>query len=109
MILTTEGKLDAINLAGEWIGFYRGHYDQVIKISQQGDSVEAIKITGDEHVPAGEVTWRANLQTKQGEGQIAEKEYRNPCFVPGTLTIVSVDRIVFTWDKCGAVEYRRDD
>jgi len=109
MTLTSESKTAALNLAGEWIGFYRGHYDQVIKITQNGDWAEAVKITGDEHVPAGEVTWRADLRTLQGEGQIAEKEFRNPCFVPGTLAIINAERIVFTWEKCGGVEYRRDD
>ena len=26
-----------VNLSGEWIGHYRGHFDQVIKITQFGD------------------------------------------------------------------------
>jgi len=99
----------ATNLAGEWIGHYASHYDEVIRISQNGDHVEAMKIIGDDHVPAGAVTWRANLKTGEAEGQVAEKEFRNPRFIPGELTILSPDRIVFVWDKCGQVEYRRDD
>ena len=97
------------NLSGEWIGFYRGHYDQVIKITQIGDEVVAVKITGDDHVPGGCVTFRANVKTGVGEGQVAEKEYRNPCFVPGKLEVVTPERIVFTWENCGKVEFRKDD
>ena len=98
-----------VNLTGEWIGHYRGHFDQVIKITQFGEEVEALKITGDDHVPAGQITWRANLRTGTGSGQVSEKEFRNATFIPGKLQIVSADRIIFTWENHGAVEFRRDD
>jgi hypothetical protein len=98
-----------MSLAGEWIGHYPGHFDEVIRIQQREDEVEAVKITGDEFVPAGATTWRANLRTLRGEGQIAENEFLNPRFVPGRLFIVNEERIIFRWDKCGEVEYRRDD
>jgi hypothetical protein len=97
------------NLSGEWIGHYRGHFDQVIKITQIGEEIVAVKITGDDHVPGGAVTFRANVKTGVGEGQVAEKEYRNACFVPGKLEITSAERIVFTWENCGRVEFRKDD
>src|SRR5215216_5235551 len=71
------------DLNGEWIGHYPGHFDEVIRIMHERDHVLAVKLTGDEHVPAGNVTWWANVQTGDGEGQIAEQEYRNPRFVPG--------------------------
>ena len=100
---------DTVRLAGEWIGHYRGHFDQVIKITQNGENVLAEKITGDDHVPGGAVTFRANVRTGLGEGQVAEKEYRNPCFVPGKLEIISAERIIFTWENCGKVEFRKDD
>lgn len=99
----------AIDLSGEWVGYYAGHFDEFIRITQTGDSVEAVKITGDDYVPAGAVTWRASLKTGKGEGQIAEKEFRNPRFIPGQLTILSQDRIVFQWHNCGEVEFRRDE
>ncbi|PTY06714.1 hypothetical protein DB346_00135 [Verrucomicrobia bacterium LW23] len=97
------------NLTGEWIGHYKGHFDEVIRIQQDGDKVVAIKITGDDYVPADEITWKACLTTGEGEGQIAEEEFRNPRFVPGQLKVLSAERIVFTWAEYGAVEYRRDD
>src|SRR6266496_2146227 len=106
---TTPNSTPSLNLSGEWIGYYRGHYDQVIKITQLGEEVVAVKITGDEHVPGGAVTFRANVKTGVGEGQVAEKEYRNACFVPGKLEILSPDRISFTWANCGTVEFRKDD
>ena len=101
---------NTINLSGEWIGHYRGHFDEVIRIDYVGDDeVEAVKVTGDDFVPAGEVTWRASLSTGVGEGQIAENEFRNPRFIPGTLKILSDERIQFTWTDLGSVEYRRDE
>jgi hypothetical protein len=101
--------LTAIDLSGEWLGYYTGHFDEVVRISQQGEIVEAVKITGDDYVPAEEVTFRANVRTGKGEGQIAEREFRNARFVPGTLRIVNRDKIVFKWEQCGEVEFRRDD
>ena len=106
---TTSNPAQAANLNGEWIGHYRGHYDQVIKITQLGEDVVAVKITGDEHVPGGAVTFRANVKTGVGEGQVAEKEYRTACFVPGKLEVLNAERIVFTWENCGKVEFRKDD
>jgi hypothetical protein len=98
-----------VDLSGEWLGYYTGHFDEVVRIKQNGDYVEAIKVTGDEYVPADEITWRANVRSGRGEGQIAEREFRNPRFVPGHLRVISRDRILFTWEGCGEVEFRRDD
>lgn len=98
-----------ITFSGEWIGYYPGHYDEVVRIHQRGEELEAVKITGDDHVPGGAITWRADLRTGHGEGQIAESEFRNPRFIPGKLTIVNPDKLVFTWERLGSVEFRRDD
>jgi len=102
-------RRESVDLSGEWLGFYTGHYDEVVRITQKGDYIEAVKITGDDYVPAEEITWRANILTGRGEGQIAEREFRNARFVPGRLQIVSPDKLLFRWENCGEVEFRRDD
>lgn len=97
------------DLSGEWIGHYRGHYDEIVAVTQEGRLAVARKVSGDDYVPAGEITWRADVVTGAGEGQVAEREYRHPRFVPGRLEIVSAERIVFHWEGLGSVEFRRDD
>ena len=109
MFQSAISEAKGLDLSGEWIGHYARHFDQVVRITQNGDAVEAVKVTGDEHVPAGQITWRANVRTGEGEGQVAEREYRNPSFVRGRLIIVNAERIVFSWEDCGRVEYRKDD
>ena len=98
-----------VSYQGEWIGHYPGHFDEVIRIAQHGELLEAVKVTGDEYVPEGAVTWRANLRTLLGEGQIAERDFRNARFIPGHLIILNPERIIFRWQNCGEVEYRRDE
>jgi hypothetical protein len=97
-----------LDFSGEWIGHYPGHFDEVIRIVQEGEKLEAIKITGDEYVPAGALTWKADLRTMRGEGQVAERDFEKPRLLPGRLRIVNSERIVFSWEGCGEVEFRRD-
>lgn len=106
---TERRKAKQIDLSGEWLGFYTGHFDEVVRIRQQGDFVEAVKVTGDEYVPADEVTFRADLRSGLGEGQIAEHEFRNARFVPGRLLVIDQNRFLFHWENCGEVEFRRDE
>lgn len=101
--------LPIMNLSGEWIGRYPGHFDEVVCVSQTGNALEAVKGTADDHVRAGAVTWRANLRTLRGEGRVAEHEFRNPRFVPGRMVFVDAPRSLFHWTGFGSVEYRRDD
>ena len=63
----------------------------------------------DDYVPPGAITWRANLQKLKGEGQNRRGGTSKPPLRPGRLIILSHDRIIFHWEKCGQVEYRRDD
>ena len=97
------------DFSGDWIGRYPGLFDELVQIRQHGPRIEALKVTGDEHVPAGEITWRADLRTLTGEGQVAEREFHRPRFVPGRLEVLGPSLLVFHWQNVGSVEYRRDD
>lgn len=97
-----------MDFSGEWIGSYPGHHDEIIEIVASGTLLIATKVTGDDYVPAGEITWRADLATGIGEGQIAEHEFHRPRYVPGRLTIHDVDHLTFCWGDSAAVEFRRD-
>lgn len=97
-----------MDLGGEWIGYYPDHFDEVIRIDRADSFWVATKITGDDYVPAGEITWRAHSSTGAGSGQIAGHGFRNPAWIPGKLTIHHPDQICFTWNNLGSVVYRRD-
>ncbi len=97
------------DLTGDWIGNYTGHFEEYIRIVQEGSFATGTKITGDDHVPAGQITWRADVATGDGEGQIAEHDFRNARFIPGRLFIRNRDHLRFEWFGVGAVEFRRDD
>jgi len=97
------------DISGDWIGHYVGHFDEMVRIDRLGPTYVAVKMSGDDHVPAGEITWRVDATSLLGEGQIAEQEFRNPRFVSGELEVIDPDHIVFHWLGVGHVEYRRDD
>lgn len=111
--LASEGRAgEAVwpNLAGTWTGFYGGELGtQVVRIEQDGALVTAIKVTGDRSVPAGQVTWCADLRTMTGKGTIADSGFRNPQIVPGKLVIESPDQLQFTWEPWGPVTFRRGE
>lgn len=60
-LLILRRFLPQYQLAGLWKGNYPNHGDEMVRLHYDGDQLYATKITGDEHVPAGEVTFRADL------------------------------------------------
>jgi len=68
-LLVLRRFLPQYQLAGLWKGNYPNHGDELVRIHYKGDELYATKVTGDEHVPAGEVTFRADLQAPADLGE----------------------------------------
>lgn len=60
-LLALKQYLPQFQLAGLWKGSYRDNGDHIVRIAYEGDTLFATKVTGDVHVPAGEITFRADL------------------------------------------------
>ena len=71
-LLVLRRFLPQYQLAGLWKGNYPNHGEALVRLHYQGDTLLATKVTGDEHVPAGAVTFRADLTTPYHESTILE-------------------------------------
>jgi len=91
---------------GQWVGNYGcGCGDEIVKIELNGDQMVCTKITGDNYVPAGQITWRCKMTsatTGTGESQYAHGGFSNPYWSPGKLTVKDNDHINF-----GGTNYTR--
>jgi len=90
-----------IDLNGFWIGDYGRHGKEVLQIHHKGYDIVAKKVTGDENVPAGEVTWKMTLDSDltRGKGfmQIAEIGYKNPTWVTAYIDVIDRNSLQITW------------
>lgn len=83
------GKFSVTSQELTLLGDYGTHGKEIIKVTQVGYYVTALKITGDVNVPAGQETWVAFLDTTgtKGKGRIhlADVGFKKPRW--GLLTV----------------------
>lgn len=71
-LLVLRRFLPQYQLAGLWKGNYPNHGEALIRVRYEGDTLFATKVTGDEHVPAGEITFQADLSTPFHDSTVCE-------------------------------------
>jgi len=131
--LRVKRHLPQYQLAGLWRGLYPHHGEETIRIRYavgNSDMLIATKVTGDEHVPKGEITFRVELLSKPstsplckvvrtlsdgdavherdvqrfpGQGRIAEKGFAHPQYVDGEFFLMDVDMFGFLWTPMGSL------
>jgi hypothetical protein len=135
--------LPQFRLKGVWKGLYPSasaasrKEECAIRIEYDGDMLIATKLTGDRHVPAGEITFRVNVSNEMdpdadttehgfkivvqdgdqafssflGEGRVARKGFTEDYYVPGQLYLLDDDTILFLWGQNldMHVEFSRDE
>lgn len=104
---STRAPAPAANWSGMWTG--NGYYcvggplpAERIRITQRGNSLVAVKVTGDRCVPAGNVTWQATISGSrlQGRGQGAQPG-QSLQSVPITGQLRNADTIAIYWGGGG--------
>jgi len=126
-IREVQVRLPHFRLRGKWGGVYGASGVQTVQIEVEGNYLVATKLVGDSNVPAGQITFKAdvsmdgliepklgdkpdpiavalnqfaNLKVKQrfhGQGQIANPGFTRPQWVPGELIVFEDDIIAFVW------------
>jgi hypothetical protein len=120
-----RASLPQFQLEGLWVGKY-GDTFQMINVSYTGDVLVAHKVTGDRHVPKGEVTFTVDLsptyksqlepielssdaveqwgsrylQRHAGQGQVAADGFVNAKWLDGQLILVN-QYFSFAWLPTG--------
>eukprot|EP01117_Protostelium_nocturnum_P004308 TRINITY_DN1569_c8_g1_i1.p1 TRINITY_DN1569_c8_g1~~TRINITY_DN1569_c8_g1_i1.p1 ORF type:complete len:186 (-),score=51.68 TRINITY_DN1569_c8_g1_i1:32-589(-) len=91
----------APNLSGIWKASYGIYGEEYVKVIQKGHSLEAVKITGDPHVPAGKNTFKVTMdryfETGKGEIHLAEANYKNPRWGEAWLLSKGNEAFDVTW------------
>jgi len=60
--LDARSCISHFNLEGLWVGKYGPHGYEMINVTYVGDSIVAYKVTGDQNVPSGEISFKADLK-----------------------------------------------
>ena len=89
------------NLNGYWVGDYGGHGYELIRIYHKGYKIYAKKLTGDENIPAGKLTWRMTFgeDMREGKGEIhlAERGFMVSRWSTAYLYVIDKNFIRITW------------
>lgn len=129
--LEARNCLPQFQLSGLWVGKYGDHGYEMINVTYVGDLLIASKVTGDQNVPKGEVTFTADLSpfatteagnkletielsaaaAKQwgnryltrfpGKGQVASEGFVNNQFIDGQLILVGEEYFSYAWVPIG--------
>ena len=74
-----ENIIKDLNLEGRWIAAYLPiSYEEIIDVSKQGNEYIVTKVRGDQYVPSGEVSMKADLNFQNCKAQGASKGFKNP-------------------------------
>ncbi|KAL6075954.1 executer 1 [Balamuthia mandrillaris] len=89
------------DLNGHWIGLYGSHGEELVKVTHYGYLVEALKITGDPNVPAGQITFRARMNETgrwgRGKVHLADTGFRNERWGLAFLDVREENHFVNKW------------
>ncbi|KAL3780323.1 hypothetical protein ACHAWO_010110 [Cyclotella atomus] len=115
--------LPQFNLEGLWVGKYGKHGFEMINVTYSGDQLIAYKVTGDQNIPRGHISFVVDLSPPgsysdmmedeqdgsfgsycvdlpryPGRGQAAEPNYENPQYLEGQLVVIGPgDYFSFAW------------
>ena len=96
-----------LNLEGKWIATYVPiSYEEIVDVSKQGNEYIVTKVRGDQYVPSGEVSMKADLNFQNCKAQGASKGFKNPYWIDCRLEVVSEDLIAGFGDGLYVVAYR---
>ena len=89
-----ERFLPQYKLGGEWEGIYASHGKETVLIRYEGSTLVALKLTGDENVPKGEITFTADLSPQGLLGAVGRDEFSHPAEKIRTVLEGHLDNIV---------------
>ena len=73
-----ERYMPQYKLGGEWEGIYASHGKETINIHYEGSTLVAVKMTGDDNVPKGEITFTVDLSAEGLLGPVGRDAVTHP-------------------------------